>query len=109
MQVRQIFLVVSIMMMACGCSGVDADGQARRELMEKAEEYQQEKIYIKGPEGTPFAFLVERESAKGEVVRKGIGECGESRTKQEIDKKMLDAVLGKNGEKKEKSQNNEKN
>jgi len=41
--------------------------------MEKAEEYQQEKIYIKGPEGTPFAFLVERGNGTGEVVRKAIG------------------------------------
>lgn len=80
-----------------------------RELMEKAEEYQQEKIYIKGPEGTPFAFLVERGNGTGEVVRKAIGGCGESQIKQEIDKKMLDAVLRENGEKKEKSQKNEKN
>lgn len=47
MRVRQIFLVVSVVTMVCGCSGGNADGQMRRELMEKAEEYQQEKIYIK--------------------------------------------------------------
>lgn len=54
----------------------------------------------KGPEGTPFAFLVERGNGTGEVVRKDIGGCGESQIKQEIDKKMLDAVLRENGEKK---------
>lgn len=43
--------------------------------------------------------MIERERAQGEVVRKEIGGCGESRTKQEIDKKMLDAVLEENGEK----------
>lgn len=102
MRVRQIFLVVSVVTMVCGCSGGNADGQMRRELMEKAEEYQQEKIYIKGPEGTPFAFLVERGNGTGEVVRKDIGGCGESQIKQEIDKKMLDAVLRGNGEKKRK-------
>ncbi|WP_455958667.1 hypothetical protein [Anaerotignum lactatifermentans] len=67
--------------------------------MEKAEEYQQEKIYIKVPVGTPFGFLVERGNGTGEVVRKDIGGCGESQIKQEIDKKMLDAVLRENGEK----------
>lgn len=56
----------------------------------------------KGPEGTPFAFLVERGNGTGEVVRKDIGGCGESQIKQEIDKKMLDAVLRGNGEKKRK-------
>ena len=40
MRVRQIFLVVSVVTMVCGCSGGNADGQMRRELMEKAEEYQ---------------------------------------------------------------------
>lgn len=100
MRVRQIFLVVSVVTMVCGCSGGNADGQMRRELMEKAEEYQQEKIYIKGPEGTPFAFLVERGNGTGEMVRKDIGGCGESQIKQEIDKKMLDAVLRKMGRKK---------
>lgn len=109
MRVRQIFLAAGTLMMVCGCSGGDADEQIRRELVEKAEEYQQEKIYIKGPEGTPFAFLVERDNGTGEVVRKDIEGYGESQIKQEIDKKMLDAVLGENGEKKEKSQKNEKN
>lgn len=42
-------------------------------------------------------------------MRKDIGGCDESQIKQEIDKKMLDAVLGENGEKKEKSQKNKKN
>ena len=40
---------------------------------------------------------------------KDIGGWGEGQIKQEIDKKMLDAVLRENGEKKEKSQKNEKN
>lgn len=52
---------------------------------------------------------MERGNGTGEVVRKDIGGCGESQIKQEIDKKMLDAVLRENGEKKEKSQKNEKN
>lgn len=101
MRYRHILLVTGVMMLACGCSSGGAEGQIRREVMENAEQYQQEKIYIKGPEGTPFAFLVEENSTKGEVVRKGIGECGESRTKQEIDEKMLEAVLKENTEKEE--------
>ncbi|WP_394266901.1 hypothetical protein [Anaerotignum sp.] len=112
MRYRKIFLVAGMMVFMSGCGDGDrenAEGQIRREVMENAQQYQQEKIYIKGPEGTPFAFLVEENSAKGEVVRKGIGGCGESWTKQEIDEKMLEAVLGKNGEEKEKSQKNEKN
>lgn len=60
MRVSQIFLVVSVVTMVCGCSGGNADGQMRRELMEKAEEYQQEKIYIKGPEGFWWSGAMER-------------------------------------------------
>lgn len=97
--------------MACGCSGGDTDGQGvygeGRGVLTGKDLYK--KTYIKRPEGTPFAFLVERGNGTGEVVRKDIGGCGESQIKQEIDKKMLDAVLGENGEKKEKSQKNEKN
>lgn len=56
MRVRQIFLVVSVVTMVCGCSGGNADGQMGRELMEKAEEYQQEKIYIKDRKEHPLLF-----------------------------------------------------
>ena len=50
-----------------------------------------------------------REDLYKRTGRNAIGGCGESQIKQEIDKKMLDAVLRENGEKKEKSQKNEKN
>ena len=39
MRYRQTFLAVSAMLIAYGCSGGGTDGQMRRELMEKAEEY----------------------------------------------------------------------
>lgn len=39
MRYRQIFLVVSSMLIAYGCSGGDTDGQMRREFVEKEEEY----------------------------------------------------------------------
>lgn len=99
MRYRQIFLAASVVMICGGCSGGDAAAQSRREAIENGAEYQQEKVYIKGPEGTPFAFLVERDGETGEVVRKGMGTYGEGRAKEEIDKKMLEAVLGENEEK----------
>ena len=103
MRYRQIFLILSVMLFVCGCGEEDAGGK-RREIVEKAEGYQSEKIYIKGPEGTPFAFLVERGMESGEVVRKGTEGWGESGTKQEIDERLLAAALGENVEEKEKSQ-----
>lgn len=107
MRIRQIFLVVSVVTVVCGCSGGNADAQ--RTYGESRGVSTRENLYKKGPEETPFAFLVERCGKNGEVVRKGEGKWEKSRMKQEIDKKMLSAVLGENKEKKEKPQKNEKN
>ena len=92
--------MAGIMTMVCGCVKGMADEQIYKEVMKKAEVYQQETVYIKGLEGLIFLWRRAAQRYWG---------CGESRTKREMDRKMLDAVLGENGEKKEKSQKNEKN
>lgn len=88
------------MTMVCGCVKGMADEQIYKEVMKKAEVYQQETVYIKGLEGLICLWRRAAQRYWG---------CGESQTKRKINRKMLDAVLGENGEKKEKSQKNEKN